>query len=480
MQAVSLSLRNSLLASGALVVVLVLFLLLKPGETTVRRTEAGFEPAHVTVHVGESIRFVNETEEPIWPASDSHPSHTLYPAFDPQEPIQPGASWRFTFDKIGVWEYHDHMQSTLTGVVTVEGAIDESIRACTERNKDERGIFPECWQGDVIAALQKDGLSGAFERIDFFFANDPLFKENCHDVMHAVGKAAYALYETSHEVMDDSRTAYCGYGFYHGFIEEMQVHEGVGQYQEVRSYCERLASLRPQTLGTCYHGIGHAAFDALEGDLWGDPEAMTDASLAVCEEAALTLQTRSWCSSGVYNSYANAMSATNYFLSYEGFDPRTFCPLQEKAYQQSCYSELGIGYIRSHTLSIEEALTFSRSVDPEFVPRMLYVYFADYVKQNMSTYDPVTFSSLCLALETTSEKGSCLTGILQGIREQSKPQEAYKNHFALCEQVPEGELRTTCVEDVVAHAGELADDSDFLLACRAISGVPASLCAGTN
>lgn len=78
-------------------------------------------PPDRTIRLGDTIRFVNKDEKKkdMWPASDSHPSHLLYPEFDPGKAIAPGSSWSFTFTKKGSWAYHDHLKSSCGGTITV-------------------------------------------------------------------------------------------------------------------------------------------------------------------------------------------------------------------------------------------------------------------------------------------------------------------------------------------------------------------------
>lgn len=82
-------------------------------------TEEGFKPAELTIRVGEAVTFRNETDNLYWPASNLHPSHLIYSEFDPKEPVQPDASWSFTFTKVGGWQFHDHLAPYFTGVITV-------------------------------------------------------------------------------------------------------------------------------------------------------------------------------------------------------------------------------------------------------------------------------------------------------------------------------------------------------------------------
>lgn len=79
-----------------------------------------YQPSTVSLKAGQSIRFVNDSGANRWPASNLHPSHLLYPEFDPKKPIKPGESWIFTFRKQGNWRMHDHLLPYIKGTITVE------------------------------------------------------------------------------------------------------------------------------------------------------------------------------------------------------------------------------------------------------------------------------------------------------------------------------------------------------------------------
>lgn len=78
-----------------------------------------FEPKNITIQKNTRIIFKNEDSQDRWPASALHPTHGVYPEFDPQEPVAAGSEWSFVFDKVGGWKYHDHLIPSLTGEITV-------------------------------------------------------------------------------------------------------------------------------------------------------------------------------------------------------------------------------------------------------------------------------------------------------------------------------------------------------------------------
>lgn len=82
-------------------------------------TEEGFVPGELSIARGDTVTFATGVGRPFWPASNLHPSHRDYPAFDPKEPIMPEDTWQFTFSEVGTWKYHDHLAPYFTGVIIV-------------------------------------------------------------------------------------------------------------------------------------------------------------------------------------------------------------------------------------------------------------------------------------------------------------------------------------------------------------------------
>lgn len=104
-----------------LMAILWFFVPLSNNQTvTIVLKETGFEPQNATIQKGDTIVFKTERGQEFWPASDLHPTHGVYPEFDPQEPVAADKSWEFRFNKIGIWKYHDHLDPFFRGTITVE------------------------------------------------------------------------------------------------------------------------------------------------------------------------------------------------------------------------------------------------------------------------------------------------------------------------------------------------------------------------
>jgi plastocyanin len=88
--------------------------------TVVLMNQDEYEPSEVSVKKGSTVVFVNKSSDWRWPASNLHPTHDIYPAFDPKEPVAPENSWMFRFDQVGEWRMHDHLAPYITGTVVVK------------------------------------------------------------------------------------------------------------------------------------------------------------------------------------------------------------------------------------------------------------------------------------------------------------------------------------------------------------------------
>ncbi len=90
----------------------------------------GFSPNHATIFVGQAVRFENDSDRPMWIASNPHPVHTNYPLkavnacggsdFDECVSIGKGEHWDFIFKREGSWGFHNHMRGSDEGTIYVK------------------------------------------------------------------------------------------------------------------------------------------------------------------------------------------------------------------------------------------------------------------------------------------------------------------------------------------------------------------------
>lgn len=81
-------------------------------------TDNGFEPSSVTIGAGQTVTFTNNSSNPVFVASDPHPTHTNLPEFQSKN-VAVGESYSFTFNQLGSWGYHNHLNPSVRGTVVV-------------------------------------------------------------------------------------------------------------------------------------------------------------------------------------------------------------------------------------------------------------------------------------------------------------------------------------------------------------------------
>lgn len=102
-----------------------------PMSATVMYDGNSFSPATISIQKGGTVTF-ESTGGSMWVASAQHPDHLVYngtsrsehcvsdySGAEPFDQCAPGTTYSFTFDKVGTWKYHDHMNASAFGSVTV-------------------------------------------------------------------------------------------------------------------------------------------------------------------------------------------------------------------------------------------------------------------------------------------------------------------------------------------------------------------------
>ena len=89
------------------------------GKNLVTISSSGFSPKAITIKVGDSVTWKNADSENHTVNSAPHPVHTAYPQLN-LGLIKPGEEKSLEFKAAGTYKYHDHLNPSLTGSITVE------------------------------------------------------------------------------------------------------------------------------------------------------------------------------------------------------------------------------------------------------------------------------------------------------------------------------------------------------------------------
>lgn len=93
---------------------------INPEAITIEYRGDGFSPKEIAVTTGTTVIFRNNTTKSMWIASNPHPVHTNFSAFDAKKGFGEGESYSFTFEKAGEYGYHNHLSPLDGGTIIVK------------------------------------------------------------------------------------------------------------------------------------------------------------------------------------------------------------------------------------------------------------------------------------------------------------------------------------------------------------------------
>lgn len=315
--------------------------ILAKNKTVIKITADGFSPRQVTIEKNSTVIFLNENRVDHWPASDFHPTHSIYPEFDPKKPIIPQSAWELQMNKIGIWKYHDHLYPHRKGVIKVVGESDKQKFALF----DSLNKFIEQLEYSILMFFSRTKVKDKFinnsntikiddfkklkaeeqyeylEKIikQFGFQNawEYIYQ---HDLAHFLGAKIY-------ESEGLSGLSFCNpsfaFGCYHGFSEAAFA-SNLDKLDELGKSCQQVGHINSGPWASCIHGIGHGVATYFE-------TIKLEESLVICDKL---LQGANYCHDGVFMEFA--LSAPKSLYEVEKKDPLYPCNKIEPIYRQGC------------------------------------------------------------------------------------------------------------------------------------------------
>lgn len=338
----------------------------------IEMTPEGFSPDPVTVDENVTIIFVNKDTIDRWPASNVHPTHELYPEFDPKQSIKPGESWTFKPKNVGEWKYHDHNLPHKRGMIIVvaEGdsenmkqsfftsQIAPSVIPSSNLESKKENIKDMVWNffkqigGKFKSLFNRGDVKGSsldpnyqplsadeFKKLSYdqqaknleTLANNlggqktwVYIKEvydgesgasgNIHDLAHLSGSL---MYQKDGFSGLGNCSANFAFGCYHGFLDKAFAKD-LSHLNEAEDACSKLGPENSGPVASCIHGIGHgvASFHSTK-DL--------KEALGSCRKLD---SGREFCFDGVFMEFVRSAS-TDF---YKANDPLYPCNDLEKDY----------------------------------------------------------------------------------------------------------------------------------------------------
>ena len=306
----------------------------EPVSWTIRYTSEGkFVPERLDILTGDEVLFVNESDIPVWPASNIHPTHEILSSFDPLGAIQPGESWSYNFNENGFWRYHNHIAPSEVGLVVSTGGPEAELEPLDMAIEDFQFDPPPAGGGgerlmDDPDALEQFvvnyGPGAAVTELKFVEVSTG---RDCHNAAHEVGHIAYENFGAAAFVLAGHD---CHAGALHGTIESLFSERGTAKLSEdVAVICSTAEN--SFFVHQCMHGVGHGLM------AWTTYEIHE--ALELCDFMPILINQRS-CYSGVFmengvGGLSGLMGHTTEFLDEN--DLHFPCNVVGDRYVTDCY-----------------------------------------------------------------------------------------------------------------------------------------------
>lgn len=343
--------------------------------------------------------------------------------------------------------------------------LDSAIEEC----KGEGYAAQQCLNDLVVRIGKEEGLDAGFDALQSVYLADSEFAASCHGTTHELGSQAYDAFEKGEMPRLSDKMSYCGFGFFHGFIE---VFLQTGRpLSEARTFCDNAKNEIGSTIAGvsagCYHGIGHGVVDGTDPATWGDELVFIEKGLELCSKLGADDEAIERCASGVFNGLANVYDNPKYDLKLDADDPYRVCRSQSAEWAiDACYDQMNgivnrlypvfadalsiaqsrselshrataVRAVASHraqealsdTRGLEEFIRDCRVLDARWRITCVQAFAVGLVEFGKPKQEYIAATDACVAADF--QVSECLEGVTGAVRERLEPQ----LHQTACEYI---------------------------------------------
>lgn len=376
----------------------------------------------------------------------------------------------------------------LTALIYLRWSATDPTQSSRERCRvaATRSEYYRCWTSLFEKTLAGEGVTEAFRLLAALYVSEPDVPSLCHLITHRIGEITYQKFAAGENVAITPETAFCNYGFYHGFMESLVTNGG--DTVKARAFCASVGSdlnaETPDAVLQCFHGIGHGMVNGHDPDLWGNEQAMIERGLNICETVADTPDRLYRCTSGVFNGIAFFHIRGQYGLrmaDVDPSDPLRLCRLQLKPYREPCY-----GNMQSLLAELTDgnfpqiAATIERIADDGDAASAIWYHAGYHMKRELDRPDHADEIRICRGLREPLRL-PCIRGLATGFLWNGLPGREYEGALSFCGT---GELseheRRACFDAVASQLAGLYPQRRVEKICRTIPVSHRAGCGGGN
>ncbi len=443
----NLSITKKIIYLAAIVVIFiaVMYSLSQKDNVTLLINQDGFSPQNVNINSGTKVIFKNTDTLPHWPASDFHPTHEIYPEFDPQKEILPGESWTFIPRKIGEFIYHDHLFPHRKGKIIVSGISPSSMQNSSPLSPTQAPLFSTEEKEEFLALsekeqyaylesmIEKNGHQSTWNFIVDTFSG--VQSQKSHSMAHFLGHEIFA--DLGFSGLSTCKANFA-FGCYHGFSEGA-FNKDRQALLKLEKSCQHIGPANSGPWSSCIHGIGHGV-----AGIYDTSDLLS--SLKECDKLD---KGKIFCSDGVFMEFAN--NAPPKFYSQTKSNSLYPCNIVSSNYRESCSRNQPA--VMRRILNFNEsqiAAACRKATDPTI--RFFCLDSIGLTIGQQSFGDPQKIISGCQIIREEEYFAQCLGAASGEIVFQNFP-DWEKNAFVACE-ILKGSYKNDCrkrVEGVISN-----------------------------
>lgn len=206
--------------------------------------------------------------------------------------------------------------------------IERLMASCKEAGQDGAIV---CWQKAFGVIVPKYGVDEGLRVLESYRQNNDLFRANCHIFAHAIGETGFSIFRSRGLTAEPGMTS-CGFGFYHGFMQEFVSHGGTAEE------AKRLCATQSDGAVQCAHGVGH-------GMMYGSVSRYGLSELPLIaggiKKCTALFSDAYECINGVFGGIALLYFGVHGLaIEPQKDDPFWACRAQEEVYQKRCYDQM--------------------------------------------------------------------------------------------------------------------------------------------
>ena len=310
----------------------------------------------------------------------------------------------------------------------------------------------QCLTKVVVDEAKSHGVDAGFDALASAYARDKTFADTCHGATHTLGDIGYEQYKKNEQFKLTSKTSYCGFGFFHGFMESLLF--DTRDISVARRFCDSAEESMKKTFSgvsfACYHGIGHGVVDGSDPALWGDAKKYIEPGLKLCDTLGDNEEHKTRCASGVFNALGVAYMEPRYLLKPKPNDPYAICREQDKPYaRKACYDQMN-SYIVPSVGTFKKAISLAAEAELRYRRTAIWSVAGMSAQKTLSeNRDAGVDIATCLDL-SSEFRDACVDGFAAGLVEFGLPGKEFEIPVAACSHA--GQLAQTCYQEVTASA----------------------------